>query len=251
MKRSFGNLLEEFRRLGSQVIYASFDKLVISTSKSNFKIGGAYSTYLLSALQKNPLFEHLELKAVKFWDYLIWLDPYNNGGIMHVEQTAEEGMEADGFDVELDMKWDIAEYLPPMAQEAFENIIANFIGTVKQLKENELCNDFHTELSAALGSSIKRTLYKLVGDMHKRRFLAANAANQADEAMVFPSLPGCCRPLTNASLEFIKMVTAVFELDKNLLYEVRLLRRDLLKLIGFAEFSGEARFSNPCEVILT
>lgn len=246
MKRSFGSLLEEIRRLGSQIVYASFDKLVISTSKTNFKIGGSYASYLLSALSRNIQFEHLELKPVQFWDYLIWLDLYNFGGIMHIENDPESGGE--DTDVDVDMKWDISSYLPPIAQDAFESTIAHFINTVQLLKASHE-GDIHKELSVVLASDIKRGLYTIVGEMHKKRFstVAANADKNIDPSMIFPSLPGSCRPLTNASLEFIKMITAIFELDNELVYEARLLKRDLLKIIGYAEFSSEAKFTNPCE----
>jgi DNA polymerase epsilon subunit 1 len=235
--------------LGSHVIYASFDKLVISTSKTNFKIGGAYSAYLLHALQKNVLFEHLELKPVKFWDYLIWLDPYNYGGLVF-DETEEQFISVSNpssvAKICLDMNWDISEYLPPVAREEFDQVISNFILIVEQLKNQDNTN-FAADLAETLGSDIKRKLYGIISEMHKRHFIKAGSDQNVDESLAFPSKPGCCRPLKNASLEFIKMITAVFELDSNLLYEARLLKRDLLKIIGYAEFSGEATFTNPCE----
>lgn len=182
---------------------------------------------------------------MKFWDYLMWLDPYNYGGLALAEDDSDDSHVQ--FETKIDMKWDISDYLPKMASDKFGSVICHFIATIKELKELNPTQNFSADLAEILGTDIKRTLYSIVAEMHKKHFSKSNSELVVDEDMVFPTLPGRCRPLKNASLEFIKMIIAVFELDQNLRYEARLLKRDLLKLIGYAEFSSEAKFVNPCE----
>ena len=53
--------------------------------------------------------------------------------------------------------------------------------------------------------------------------------------------------MTNPALEFVKMISMVFLLNKNLEKQVRSLKKDLLRVINVREFSNEAQFTNPCE----
>lgn len=53
-------------------------------------------------------------------------------------------------------------------------------------------------------------------------------------------------PLTSPALEFVKSVIKVISLDSNVTLQTNKLKRDLLRLIGFGEFSPCSHFKDPC-----
>ncbi|KAI8906413.1 hypothetical protein EDD86DRAFT_210666 [Gorgonomyces haynaldii] len=230
MKKCFVALLEEVKRLGSNVIHASVDKLVISTTKTDLKIASGYLSYLFAAIQKNPAFQHIEFKIERFWDYYLWMDPYNYGGIYFA--SSEEDPEQS--ELLPDMQWNIGQFLPPAVQKEFLKVVAEFIGNVHKVRKQNpsLVTDYFTKL--------KQQLFQLVQDIRLHKI-------SDHQSMEFPVRPGSCRPMHNPALEMIKMVIAVFELESGLQREVRVLKRDLLSLINVKEFSSEAVFTNPCE----
>lgn len=244
MTQSFHSLLSEFRRLGCKIIYASFDKIVLATSKMNMKSGVGYVTYLIAALGKNPQFEHLELTPLRFWDWLLWMDTHNYGGIQFQDENDRSNNDSEDSAFKIDMKWNISEYLPVSVHNSLQEVIIEFINTIKTLKSKGA--SIEESIGAIFSSSITRRMFQLVGEM-KKKCTITNMDEDAADWTIFPSLPGSCRKLLNPSLEFIAMVTTIFSLEKFVGNEVRVLRRDLLKMIGVKEFSNEANFKNPCE----
>jgi DNA polymerase epsilon subunit 1 len=81
MKKTFIQLLAEFRRLGSTVVYADFNEIILLTSKPSAANTVAYAKYLLAAANANELFRHLSFEIVNFWETLVWMDVQNHGGI--------------------------------------------------------------------------------------------------------------------------------------------------------------------------
>jgi DNA polymerase epsilon subunit 1 len=237
MKRSFAQLLEELQRLGSQVIYATFNKIVLKTSKTNIQSSIGYIHYVIAAISKNSSFEHVELKPVGFWDYLFWFDSFNYGGIAY--QIEEGNMVGDPIP---DFRFNIGDYLPPLVQNVYLQTIAEYLYVVQQAKQNP--QSFHGTLQSYVDSALKRKLLQQVDDFHHRR---VPDENLEDNPYQFPHLPGMNKQFHNAALEFIKSIIVILRLDVHLENQVRSLNRDLLRLIDIREFQGDAVFSTPCE----
>ena len=71
-----------------------------------------------------------------------------------------------------------------------------------------------------------------------------------EECNSFPLAPGAFLAMSSPALEFAKMLCHLLSLDPLLGEETLRLRRNLLKLLGTAEFSDEARFVNPCRTFV-
>ena len=80
-KKAFQQLLTDFRRVGSNVVYASPTRLLLQTSKQDVGNAYAYSQYILKSIQQKPLFHFIGLEIKDYWDFLVWYDPYNYGGL--------------------------------------------------------------------------------------------------------------------------------------------------------------------------
>ncbi|KZT25874.1 DUF1744-domain-containing protein [Neolentinus lepideus HHB14362 ss-1] len=264
MRKTFIQLLAEFKRLGSHVVYADFSRILLVTSKPP-GTAHAYATYITTAVTSHELFQHVYLHTERFYDFLIFLDQANLGGVVCEDPLAIEPPE----ELAIEMRWNIEAFLPRAIQEDFHNIVRFFIVNLyrtqqqtrdttrtplrvlqnaapeatqrdaAKTKEMEVTRDF-------IARRLTRRCLKTVGSILERHKMSL-MQDEPDEDFSFPVLPGAHLPLSNPSLEFVKFICAVFYLAKEYQVEMGLLRRNLLELVGVREFSDSAVFRNPCE----
>ncbi|KAI9339371.1 hypothetical protein BDR26DRAFT_919110 [Obelidium mucronatum] len=262
MRKVFLQLVGEFKQLGSQVVYCSFEKLVLSTCKTSLKHAIHYAKYVIETICKKPIFYHIEIAVTQFWDHLIWMDRHNFGGVAcnnpeEVIEGREVSDKVDGETMTIEMRWNIMDYLPPILHKEFEEIIGHYIYEVHREKATRRAKSLKgvTEEGQEAPASVNLTsfLQELVGKHIKRKLfgLLPNIERRVHSNLpvdhLFPDLPGSHLDFKNPALEFVKTLVAVLELDKSIERDVRVLKRDLLTLLGIKEFSEEAVFVNPCE----
>ena len=138
MKKMFLQLIGEFRRLGSTIVYADFSKIVVCTKKKSMSDASAYIKFILHSIKNRELFHSLTMDPSRCWEYLWWMDQANYGGVSvplpkslddkgeggedreggEGEEEGLEMMEVNGFDQEdqrsegMEMSWNIRQYLP-------------------------------------------------------------------------------------------------------------------------------------------
>ncbi|XP_022256094.1 DNA polymerase epsilon catalytic subunit A-like, partial [Limulus polyphemus] len=120
MKKLFMQLVAELQRLGSLIIYANNNHMVLCTKRHEVGDAIAYIDYILGKIKNKELFHGLDMTLQECWKYLLWLDPANYGGIkgksetedqkpktLSLDEDAED--EDDGADSEEEVrfKWDI------------------------------------------------------------------------------------------------------------------------------------------------
>ncbi|XP_004343753.2 DNA polymerase epsilon catalytic subunit [Capsaspora owczarzaki ATCC 30864] len=81
MRKLFLQLLAEFRRLGATIVYASFNRIVLSTKKHTLPDAVAYVDYVVKNVRNKTLFGGIEITATNWWDGLLWMDQANYGGV--------------------------------------------------------------------------------------------------------------------------------------------------------------------------
>ncbi len=276
MRKVFLQLLGEFKRLGTQVIYADFNRILLLTSKPDASSAFAFSHYLLTAVSSRELFQDISFDVVHYWDYLAWMDVANFGGIQVSPEMAGGTAGGSNNSHTIIMDWNIQAYLPPGVQHYFESQVANFIVAMYDAKIKasngrtplKAVHDLNAKVDstapdvvnpakqrelAAAHSSISQTLTRkllaVVARLRKRQ--ALSATDEAEEALLsFPELPGSHLKMKNPTLEFVKMICEVFALAKQMQTEVQILKRNLLDLCGVKEFSDEAAFRNPCDALV-
>lgn len=86
MKKVFLQLLANMKKLGSKVVYANFNKIIICTPKHTKEDAEIYVDYILKNIQKKKLFTFLKLIPKRYWDQLLWMDPANFGGLKSKEK---------------------------------------------------------------------------------------------------------------------------------------------------------------------
>ncbi|KAI8837763.1 hypothetical protein BJ741DRAFT_603225 [Chytriomyces cf. hyalinus JEL632] len=272
MRKVFLQFVGEFKQLGSQLVYCSFEKLVLSTCKTSLKQAIHYAKYVIETICKRPLFLHIDVAVTQFWDHLIWMDRHNYGGVacqnpQDVIENRQVSETVDGETMTIEMRWNIMDYLPPVLHSEFEQIIGHFIYEVhrnkatrraKRLKEGTAApEDAGVEAAEAVTAStpidMAVFLRELIGKHLKRKMLAyvetidRRVHSNSPSDHQFPDLPGSHLEFKNPALEFVKTLLAILELDKTIERDTRVLKRDLLNVLGIKEFAQEAVFVNPCE----
>jgi len=242
MKRLFLALLAEFKRLGATIIHANFNRIILGTTKTSYSIAVAYCAYITTAIRKKPLFKEIEFKQEAVWDSLLWMDPFNHGGLHSLPPDSQEQQA-------VQMNWNVAQYLPQILQGPFQNVVAEFIyKSTMAFKDYESSSPV-TKAQSEVPSYVLQNrelvvktfsgkLFKLAQDVHKNWV--------ETEEFAFPKLAGSHLVLANRALEFIKTVCAVLSLDAQVENEVYVLKKNLLSLVAVNEFSEEAIFRNPC-----
>ena len=265
MRKTFIQMLAEFKRLGSSVVYADFGNIILLTSKAP-GTAAAYATYLLTAVTSNDLFKFMHLHTITFYDYLLFMDRANLGGIVCTDPMAVEPSSK----INLSSVWNIKQFLPPFVQVYFEEVVQDFILDRYRIHRkhshssrqpmrvlNGTQNDGMQPMDAEkaeevaatkthIAQKLTRRLLRDVSDILDEHRKTLQEPELPDEFR-FPVLPGSHLHMTNPSLEFIKSVTAVLSCSQEFKIEIGLLKRNLLDLISVKEFSDEAVFRNPCD----
>uniref|UniRef100_A0A2I3HYR2 DNA polymerase epsilon catalytic subunit n=1 Tax=Nomascus leucogenys TaxID=61853 RepID=A0A2I3HYR2_NOMLE len=158
MKKLFLQLIAEFKRLGSSVIYANFNRIILCTKKRRVEDAIAYVEYITSSIHSKEIFHSLTISFSRCWEFLLWMDPSNYGGIkgkvssrIHCglqdsqkaggaedeqenEDDGEEEEEVEESNVEdlLENNWNILQFLPQAAscQNYFLMIVSAYIVAV-------------------------------------------------------------------------------------------------------------------------
>ncbi|XP_041095859.1 DNA polymerase epsilon catalytic subunit A [Polyodon spathula] len=176
MKKVFLQLVAEFRRLGSSVVYANFNRIILCTKKRRIEDAIAYVDYITNSIHSREIFHSLSISFSRCWEFLLWMDLANYGGIkgklpssVHYgeedksssarrrreeqegsededEETAppggeeEEQLESEDVEELIESNWNIMQYLPQTAscQSYFLMIVSAYIAAVYHSMREEL-----------------------------------------------------------------------------------------------------------------
>ena len=265
-RKAFQQLITDFKRVGSHVVFANTNRLLLQTTKAEVGNAYAYSQYIIKSIKAKPLFHFLDLDIKEYWDYLIWYDEFNYGG-----KACPEVVEADIQPFDTIMHWQLSTFLPALYQPIFHSWVIEFIELMHGLKRPRISSETectHRPTQLPLNRKIGGTtddedlpadssvdaLTRNIAKPLKRHILTLLARYRNEVAHpslaadhVYPLLPGSHLSLEGTSpvLQLVKSLMHVFALDKSLNLDIRALRKDLLALFDIREFSPAARFENP------
>ncbi|OAL46092.1 DNA polymeras-like protein epsilon [Pyrenochaeta sp. DS3sAY3a] len=259
-KKTLQQLMTEFKRVGSNVVFASPNRLLIQTTKADVGNTYGYSQYAIGNIKKKPLFQFMELEVKEFWDYLVWYDEFNYGG-----KGCKEVVEEENQTIENIMCWQLAQFLPPSMQPTFNDWVVEFIelmharkhpgpaadGSIPRLTQiplRPLTVDPNEE-TQILPKTFTKPLFKQISALLRRQHAEILHPELADD-YVFPQLPGSHLKLQNPVLQLVKSIMQVLSLDRAISLEARFLRKELLNLFDIREFSAEATFTNPSAALV-
>ncbi|KAF2838494.1 DUF1744-domain-containing protein [Patellaria atrata CBS 101060] len=259
-RKALQQLMTDFRRVGSHIVFASSSRLLLQTTKAEVGNAYSYSQYILQTVKNKPLFKFLDLDIKEYWDYLAWYDEFNYGGKGCQQVVAAEEQTLDTI-----MHWQLSTFLPQPLQIQFHDWVVEFIDLMHARKRpsaidssqdvstpratqfafkpltQDLPDTIPTEvLSVSFSKPLKKQIAALLRRQHTELLHPELASDY-----VFPHLPGSHLNLNNPTLQLVKSIMQVLSLDKTITLEARLLRKELLNIFEVREFSAEASFQNP------
>lgn len=262
-KRSLFQLIAEFHSLGSTVIYACRNKLLINTSKLSPELCYAYGQYITKAVRTNPIFTYIDLRIEKYWDLLIWMDKYNFSGLACTEIHDKEIQDIRAFS-----QWHIREFLPVIYQPEFDDWMMIILDSMMKAKKEYMSavdgtqritqivskksDDSNTKEASALATfthMFAKPLIKRVRKLYRnQQEFILDPKYAADYS--FPSLPGSHLVLNNPLLELVKFLCQVMLFSQKTVIEVRELRKQLLNIFEIREFDAISEFKDPSTALV-
>ncbi|KAJ3675811.1 hypothetical protein LUZ60_004853 [Juncus effusus] len=247
MKKVFALLLAELKKLGANIVFANFSKIIIDTGKIDLPSAHAYIECMLKTLQTRDLFEWIELEPQHYWHSFLFMDQYNFGGIIAKTENTE-GI-SDG---EIISNWNIAEFLPEQIKDHFKLIVSKFMYIPwKYLTEQvAIRTNFIDETSStpsitittadSLEASVSLHLRDKISNYFAQKLFEIVRSISAQKQAFNDShnLKG------DLALEFIKHVCAVLSLDQIVQLDILRMRKNLLKMVRVKEFAPEAQYQD-------
>lgn len=152
MRKLFLQIIAEFKRLGVQIIFADFNRIILNTGKKTIKDAISYAEYIVQSIRNKELFHSVNLSYMQCWEFLLWMDPSNFSGVrgklpkeMNDEETqqpmesTENGELNDDDEIALDMNWNIGEQLTEdgNCRENFEAVLTLFMEALAEKTKPE------------------------------------------------------------------------------------------------------------------
>lgn len=198
MRKLFLQIIAEFQRLGAEIIYADFNRVIINSGKKTVVDAISYTDYIVQSIRNKELFHSVHISYNQCWNFLLWLDPANYSGVQgklpkELMETQIEDSEVQEIDeeeeVSLEMNWNIAELLTEEkdCRLYFDTFITQFMEKLAEKVEP--------------GKAIKDLShlgYEMVQKMHKN----------------------CGRGKEGPALEFIKALCHILSIDVTIHEEV-------------------------------
>uniref|UniRef100_A0A8W7Q1J1 DNA polymerase epsilon catalytic subunit n=1 Tax=Anopheles coluzzii TaxID=1518534 RepID=A0A8W7Q1J1_ANOCL len=219
MRKLFLQIVAEFRRMKATIIYADFNRIVIDTGKRTVGDAISYTDYIVQNIRNRELFHSVSLSFQQAWEFLLWNDPTNYGGVRgnlpkeaidsNEPNTLTSQDELDEEELALEMNWSISEQLPEerRCRANFESFVVSFLQTMAE------------------GVSPESALQKLACIAY---------------GMVQKMHDGCARGANGPALEFIKAITKALAACKEAEDQLTTMRRNMLLLVGIGDFSDKA-----------
>ncbi|KAL5120346.1 DNA polymerase epsilon catalytic subunit [Pleosporales sp. CAS-2024a] len=253
-KKTLQQLMTDFKRVGSHIVFASPNRLLLQTTKAEVGNAYAYSQYIIKTIKARPLFQFMELEVKEYWDYLVWYDEFNYGG-----KGCKEVVEEENQTMENIMCWQLAQFLPATLQPTFNDWVIEFIELMHARKRPTVMDGSASRLTQIplrpltvdpneqtqmLPKTFTKPMFKQISTLVRRQHSEMLHPELASD-YEFPQLPGSHLKLANPVLQLVKSIMQVLSLDRAISLEARLLRKELLNLFEVGEFSAEATFTNP------
>ncbi|CAL1540665.1 unnamed protein product, partial [Lymnaea stagnalis] len=189
MKKVFMQLIAEFKRLGSVIVHANFNRLIVCTKKRRIDDAIGYVEYITTSIRNRELFRMIGMDFDKCWEFLIWMDPANRGGVLGKlsdlepkERLEDEEREEEDdvfqtlflereiilkthclkFQSRTDMHWNIASFLPEAGacQSNFNMLVAGYVMAMyKQIQEDSKVTPGDTPVKRKSNSQTQVSLF--------------------------------------------------------------------------------------------
>lgn len=75
VSKMFNQIVAEFSRLGSHVVYASLSRIIVCTKRKNVGDASAYVEFVVNSMRNKELFHSIDFDVKQAYKILLWMDP--------------------------------------------------------------------------------------------------------------------------------------------------------------------------------
>jgi hypothetical protein len=153
MQKVLTELITHVQNLGGYVVFASFNKLIVKTTKPTIAQAKQYCNFLIRSIHDDTRFKCLLVSPTSYWSWLLLLDGHNFGGYM-VENAVGVSEDSSLSQAPRELPgvasyWNLAEHLPVKYQPIFHELIRRLIEAPYNERLNRLEADFALSLPGA------------------------------------------------------------------------------------------------------
>jgi len=254
VKKAFTNLLQRMLKVGSRIVFANFQRIIINTPKLSGQDARSYINFLLGAIRDNVLLQRLSLVPTAYYTTLLWLDRMNHVLL----QWQPDPEPAPGTPVAAEGPFTptallaVGRYFPEEAGRRLRDhalrvmvAVANFKAELLQVEAakpeasqaNREAILKHCE--AFMADYVKDQLQsRLLADVEKMTKFAASRHHMRQ-------LPGSGCFSADCALEYIKTTCHLLALHPPLAAAIHPVKANLLRLVGVRPFDPAAQFTDP------
>eukprot|EP00347_Sterkiella_histriomuscorum_P016015 403354822 len=156
MKKTFYQMIYRLKKLGCQVIYANFHKLIIHTQRDTFEEAENFINFVTHTIKQDPMFSFITMTPNEYYKILLFKDYYNFGGIKESNPS------------KVSNKWDICLHLPEAIQKKFLITIGEFILKVYKHNKKMLESGQYDRAHMAAGSNQDNGLKEMMNEDSKK-----------------------------------------------------------------------------------
>lgn len=190
----FFHLVAEFQRLGTEIIYADYNKIVLNTGKKSTMDAMNYVEYLVQSIRNREMFHSIQLVYEKSWKHLLWYDTANYGGFLINLEGDTEDLEQS----ELEVNFSLLKNEDEQCQEEMEEELTKYMKVLaKQIEPTEAIR------------LVSESAFEVVQRLHKGHAMGSKSP----------------------ALDFITSLHKVLSVDKSIQEEVRERERECLFLL--------------------
>ncbi|XP_030369181.1 DNA polymerase epsilon catalytic subunit A [Scaptodrosophila lebanonensis] len=261
MRKMFLRIIAEFKRLGATIVYADFNRIILSSGKKTVSDALGYVDYIVQSLRNKEMFHSIQLSFEQCWNFMLWLDQANFSGIrgrlpkgidetasivtasgtMHrpTETISDDEDDDDNNDGERPERDCEVISATDAAEEEEPELSLDLNWTIGERlpDENECREKFETLLTLFMQSLAEhKTTQQAIKDISHCAF---------DYVLKLHKNYG--KGKTSPGLELIRTIVKVLSVDKSLAEHINELRRNMLRLVGVGEFSDLAEWNDPSD----
>ncbi|BFF93033.1 DNA polymerase epsilon catalytic subunit A [Drosophila madeirensis] len=255
MRKMFLRIIAEFKRLGATIVYADFNRIILSSGKKSVSDALGYVDYIVQSLRNKEMFHSIQLSFEQCWNFMLWMDRANFSGIRGklpkgidetvssivsttMRQERDRNADDDDEDDEEEENRDPSVHAD-QEPEAEDELALELNWTIGERlpEENECREKFESLITLFMQSLAERkTTEQAIRDVSHCAF---------DFILKLHKNYGKGKP--SPGLELIRTMIKVLSVDKNLADQINELRRNMLRLVGIGEFSDMAEWQDPCD----
>ena len=124
MQKCFTELIKKFKALGSNIIFTSFNKIIIETKKPDYTQALNYFNFVKQSIMREEIFKFIRMEISQEWKILLFKDRFNYGGI----KESSKGL--------VTCEFDLKNHLPAKVSNLFLLLIGEYILKIYQYHQD-------------------------------------------------------------------------------------------------------------------